>query len=38
MDLKGVDLNLLPVLDALLRQRSATRAARELDMSQSTLS
>ncbi|MBS0501736.1 MAG: LysR family transcriptional regulator [Ottowia sp.] len=38
MDLKGVDLNLLPVLDALLRQRSATRAARELDVSQSTLS
>jgi len=38
VDLKGVDLNLLPVLDALLRQRSATRAARELDMSQSTLS
>lgn len=38
MDLKSVDLNLLPVLDALLRRRSATQAARELDISQSTLS
>lgn len=38
MDLRSVDLNLLPVLDALLRQRSATLAARELDMSQSALS
>ena len=38
VDIRSVDLNLLPVLDALLRQRSATRAARELDMSQSALS
>lgn len=33
-----MDLNLLPVLDALLRLRSVTLAARELDMSQSALS
>ncbi len=38
MDIRSVDLNLLPVLDALLRHRSATLAARELDMSQSALS
>jgi len=38
VDLKGIDLNLLPVLDALLRLRSATRAAHELNISQSTLS
>jgi DNA-binding transcriptional LysR family regulator len=38
MDIRSIDLNLLPVLDALLRQRSATLAARELDMSQSALS
>ncbi len=38
MDIRSVDLNLLPVLDALLRQRSVTAAARELDMSQSALS
>lgn len=38
MDIRAVDLNLLPVLDALLRHRSATLAARELDMSQSALS
>ena len=38
MDIRSVDLNLLPVLDALLRHRSATMAARELDMSQSALS
>lgn len=38
MDIRTIDLNLLPVLDALLRQRSATLAARELDMSQSALS
>ncbi|HRH88023.1 MAG TPA: LysR family transcriptional regulator [Rubrivivax sp.] len=38
MDIRSVDLNLLPVLDALLRQRSATLAARELDISQSALS
>jgi DNA-binding transcriptional LysR family regulator len=38
MDITSVDLNLLPVLDALLRQRSVTLAARELDMSQSAVS
>jgi DNA-binding transcriptional LysR family regulator len=38
MDIKSVDLNLLPVLDALLRQRSVTLAAHELDMSQSAVS
>lgn len=38
MDIRRVDLNLLPVLDALLRHRSVTRAALELDMSQSALS
>ena len=36
--IRAVDLNLLPVLDALLRHRSATLAARQLDMSQSALS
>lgn len=38
MDIRTIDLNLLPVLDALLRHRSVTLAARELDMSQSALS
>ena len=38
MHIRSIDLNLLPVLDALLRHRSATLAARELDMSQSALS
>lgn len=38
MDIRSVDLNLLPVLDALLRHRSATLAARDLNMSQSALS
>ncbi|HOB65575.1 LysR family transcriptional regulator [Ottowia sp.] len=38
MDIRTIDLNLLPVLDALLRQQSVTLAARELDMSQSALS
>lgn len=38
MDIRSVDLNLLPVLDALLRHRSGTQAAHELDMSQSALS
>ncbi|MBB3178207.1 LysR family transcriptional regulator [Variovorax sp. Sphag1AA] len=38
MDIRAVDLNLLPVLDALLRHRSVTLAARELNMSQSALS
>ena len=38
MDIRKIDLNLLPVLDALLRHRSVTMAARELEMSQSALS
>lgn len=38
MDIRSVDLNLLPVLDALLRHRSATLAAHELNLSQSALS
>lgn len=38
MDIRKVDLNLLPVFDALLRHQSVTLAARELDMSQSALS
>jgi DNA-binding transcriptional LysR family regulator len=38
VDIRRVDLNLLPVLDALLRHRSVSVAARELDMSQSALS
>lgn len=38
MDIRKIDLNLLPVLDALLRHRSVTLAARQLDMSQSALS
>lgn len=38
MDIRKIDLNLLPVLDALLRHHSVTVAARELDMSQSALS
>lgn len=38
MEIRSVDLNLLPVLDALLRHRSVSVAARELDMSQSALS
>lgn len=38
MDITSVDLNLLPVLDALLRHRSVTLAARELGMSQSAVS
>lgn len=38
VDIKTVDLNLLPVLDTLLRAGSVTRAARELDMSQSAVS
>ncbi|HEY0295302.1 MAG TPA: LysR family transcriptional regulator [Bordetella sp.] len=38
MNIRQVDLNLLPVLDALLRHQSVTLAARELDMSQSSLS
>lgn len=38
MDIRKVDLNLLPVLEALLRCRSVSRAAVELKMSQSALS
>ena len=38
MDIRHIDLNLLPVLDALLRHHSVTLAARELNMSQSALS
>jgi DNA-binding transcriptional LysR family regulator len=38
MDIRDIDLNLLPPLEALLRLRSVTLAARELDMSQSALS
>lgn len=34
MDIRGVDLNLLVVLDALERQRSVTRAAEALGLSQ----
>jgi len=38
MDIRSLDLNLLPVLHALLREQGVTRAARELGMSQSALS
>lgn len=38
MDIRRVDLNLLPVLDAVLRHRNATLAAADLGMSQSALS
>ena len=38
MDIRHIDLNLLPVLDALLRHRSVTLAAQELAMSQSAIS
>jgi DNA-binding transcriptional LysR family regulator len=38
VDIRAVDLNLLPVFDALLRHRSVTLAARELDMSQPAVS
>lgn len=38
MDLRQLDLNLLPVFDALLRHHSVTLAAQELDMSQSAMS
>lgn len=34
MDIRALDLNLLPVLDSLLRQRGVSAAARELGMSQ----
>ncbi|ARQ03139.1 LysR family transcriptional regulator [Pseudorhodoplanes sinuspersici] len=38
VDLRGVDLNLLVVLDALLEEKSVTRAARRLNMSQPAVS
>ena len=38
MNKKNIDLNLLPVLDALLRHRSVTIAAIELGLSQSAMS
>ena len=38
MDIRRIDLNLLPVLDALLRHRSVSVAARELGLSQPALS
>jgi DNA-binding transcriptional LysR family regulator len=38
MDIRDLDLNLLVVLDALLRERNVTRAARRLGRSQSTIS
>lgn len=36
--LRGVDLNLLPVLEALLRHRNATRAGEEVGLSQPAMS
>ncbi len=38
MKLRGIDLNLLLVLDALLTERNVTHAAHRLDVSQSTVS
>ncbi|WGS53290.1 LysR family transcriptional regulator [Paraburkholderia sp. D15] len=38
MNLRNLDLNLLPVFDALLRTRSTTRAAEELRLTQSAVS
>ena len=38
VDLRGVDLNLLVVLDALLAEKSVTRAAHRLNMSQPAVS
>ena len=38
MNLRGVDLNLLPVLDVLLSETSTVRAAERLGMSQSAVS
>ena len=38
MDIRKADLNLLLVLDALLRLRNASRAAEALDMSQPAVS
>ena len=37
-DLKGIDLNLLVALDALLRERHVTRAARSVGLSQPAMS
>ncbi len=36
--LRGIDLNLLPVLEALLRHRNATRAGEEVGLSQPAIS
>ncbi|MEL4383222.1 LysR family transcriptional regulator, partial [Shewanella algae] len=36
--LRAIDLNLLPVLDALLRHRNATRAGHEVGLSQPAMS
>jgi DNA-binding transcriptional LysR family regulator len=38
MHLRGLDLNLLPVLEALLRQANVTRAAAEIGLSQPAMS
>jgi hypothetical protein len=38
LDMKGIDLNLLIVLDALLGERSVTRAAARLGYTQPTIS
>jgi len=38
VNLSGVDLNLLPVLDALLRRRNVTRAAEDVGLSQPAMS
>jgi DNA-binding transcriptional LysR family regulator len=38
LNLRGVNLNLLPVLDEVLRQRNLTRAAETLNMTQSAVS
>ena len=37
-DIRSIDLNLLPVLDVLLEERSVTRAARRLHLTQSAVS
>ncbi len=37
-DIRALDLNLLPVLDVLLEERSVTRAAKRLSLTQSTVS
>jgi DNA-binding transcriptional LysR family regulator len=38
MSMRRYDLNLLPILDSLLRQRNLTRAGKELGLSQSAMS